>query len=91
MRHDLTLALHNLPAGDWAAGERGIAVLGERRDEFREGVARAIDYAGTLGCRQINCLAGIAPEASSVPASTTFSEKTSPSRPRRLRKPASAC
>lgn len=63
VRHDLTLALHNLPAGDWAAGERGIAVLPERRAEFREGVARAIDYAGTLGCRQINCLAGLAPEA----------------------------
>ncbi|WP_342149652.1 hydroxypyruvate isomerase [Methylorubrum sp. SB2] len=62
VRHELSLVLHNLPAGNWDAGERGIAVLGERRQEFREGVARAIDYAGTLGCRQINCLAGIAPE-----------------------------
>ncbi|CAO4176821.1 hydroxypyruvate isomerase [Methylorubrum populi] len=62
VRHELRLVLHNLPAGDWAAGERGIAVLPERRAEFRDGVARAIDYAGALGCDQINCLAGIAPE-----------------------------
>lgn len=58
----LTQALHNLPAGDWANGERGIAVLAERRREFRDGVARAIDYAGALGCAQVNCLAGVAPE-----------------------------
>ena len=57
----LSLVLHNLPPGDWAAGERGIAILPDRVPAFREGVARAIDYAGTLGCRQINCLAGLAP------------------------------
>lgn len=57
----LPLVLHNLPPGDWAAGERGIAILPDRRPEFREGVARAIDYAGALGCRQINCLVGLAP------------------------------
>ncbi|MGW5957564.1 hydroxypyruvate isomerase [Methylorubrum thiocyanatum] len=57
----LPLVLHNLPPGDWAAGERGIAALPGREAEFREGVARAIDYAGALGCRQLNCLAGLAP------------------------------
>lgn len=57
----LPLVLHNLPPGDWAAGERGIAIFPERIAEFREGVARAIDYAGALECRQINCLAGLAP------------------------------
>lgn len=57
----LPLVLHNLPPGDWAAGERGIAIFPERIAEFRDGVARAIDYAGALGCRQINCLAGLAP------------------------------
>ena len=61
-RYQLTQVLHNLPAGNWAGGERGIAILPERILEFREGVAKAIDYAGTLGCRQINCLAGIAPK-----------------------------
>jgi hydroxypyruvate isomerase len=61
-RYGLTQVLHNLPAGNWSAGERGIAILPDRIREFREGVSRAIDYAGTLGCRQINCLAGIAPK-----------------------------
>jgi hydroxypyruvate isomerase len=57
----LTQVLHNLPAGDWEKGERGIAVLPGREAEFREGVARAIDYAKALNCRQLNCLVGIAP------------------------------
>ena len=59
--HGLTLVLHNLPAGDWDAGERGIACHPNRVEEFRAGVARAINYATTLGVRQLNCLAGKAP------------------------------
>jgi hydroxypyruvate isomerase len=59
--HGLTQVLHNLPAGDWASGERGIAILPDRIDEFRRGVASAIDYATALGCTQVNCLSGIAP------------------------------
>ena len=58
----LVQVLHNLPAGDWSAGERGIACLPGREAEFRESVARGIDFARTLACRQLNCLAGIAPE-----------------------------
>ncbi len=57
----LELVLHNLPAGDWDAGERGIACLPDRVDEFRAGVARAIEYACALGVKQVNCLAGKAP------------------------------
>jgi hydroxypyruvate isomerase len=57
----LQLVLHNLPAGDWAGGERGIACHPERVAEFRAGVARAIDYAQALGVGQLNCLAGKAP------------------------------
>jgi hydroxypyruvate isomerase len=57
----LQLVLHNLPAGDWDAGERGIAIDPDRVAEFRSGVARAIDYAGALGVGQLNCLAGKAP------------------------------
>jgi len=60
-RHSLQQVLHNLPAGDWAKGERGIAVLPERVGEFQDGVGKAIDYARALGCRQLNCLAGIRP------------------------------
>jgi hydroxypyruvate isomerase len=61
-RHGLTQVLHNLPAGNWAAGERGIAILPDRVDEFRDGVRRAIEYARALDCRQVNCLVGIAPD-----------------------------
>lgn len=57
----LTQVLHNLPAGDWAKGERGIACIPGREAEFRQSVERAIDYAAALGCPQLNCLAGIAP------------------------------
>ena len=57
----LAMVLHNLPAGDWAAGDRGIACLPHRVDEFRAGVTRAIAYAHALGVSQLNCLAGIAP------------------------------
>jgi hydroxypyruvate isomerase len=59
--HGLTQVLHNLPAGDWANGERGIACLPDRIGEFQEGVGTAIDYAKALGCKQLNVLAGIAP------------------------------
>ena len=57
----LKLVLHNLPAGDWDAGERGIGCLPDRTGEFRAGVAKAIEYATTLGVPQLNCLAGKAP------------------------------
>jgi hydroxypyruvate isomerase len=57
----LTMVLHNLPAGDWAAGERGIACHPARSTEFREGVAQAVAYAGTLQVRMLNCLAGKPP------------------------------
>jgi hydroxypyruvate isomerase len=60
-QYGLTLVLHNLPAGDWDAGERGIACHADRVDEFRQGVARAIEYAQVLGVQQLNCLVGIAP------------------------------
>ena len=60
--HKLAQALHNLPAGDWAGGERGIACHPDRVEEFRAGVAKGIEYATALGCKQLNCLAGKAPE-----------------------------
>ena len=57
----LQLVLHNLPAGNWEAGERGIACHPDRVGEFRAGVAKAIEYGKALGVPQINCLAGKAP------------------------------
>lgn len=55
----LTLQLMNLPAGDWAAGERGMASHPGREAEFREGVALAIEYARALGAPRLHCLAGL--------------------------------
>ncbi len=55
---NLTQALFNLPAGDWAAGDRGIAVDPARREEFRAGVQQAVDLARRFGCRKLNCLVG---------------------------------
>jgi hydroxypyruvate isomerase len=57
----LSAVLHNLPAGDWSAGERGTACHPQRVEEFRAGVQKGIDYALALGVPQLNCLAGIAP------------------------------
>ena len=53
------VVLHNLPGGDFGKGDRGLACLPERRNEFRDGVARAIEYARAVGCPRLNCLAGV--------------------------------
>ncbi|HSI47587.1 MAG TPA: hydroxypyruvate isomerase [Ideonella sp.] len=62
----LKMVLHNLPAGDWAAGDRGIACDPARVAEFRAGVPRALAYAEALGVPQLNLLAGLTPTG--VPA-----------------------
>jgi len=61
-KNDLTQVLFNLPAGVWAAGDRGIACIPGREEEFRSGVDKAIAYAKALNCTQLNCLAGKVPE-----------------------------
>jgi hydroxypyruvate isomerase len=65
-RHGLAQVLFNLPAGDWGRGERGIACHPGRAGEFQDGVGRAVEYAAALGCRQVNCLAGIPPPHASA-------------------------
>lgn len=60
--HRLELVLHNLPAGKWEAGERGIACHPDRIGEFKDGVGEAIRYAKALGVKQLNCLVGITPQ-----------------------------
>lgn len=57
----LEFALFNLHPGDWAAGERGLAALPDRRDDFRASVDQALVYAGALGTRRLHALAGLAP------------------------------
>lgn len=58
----LTNALFNMPPGDWAAGERGLASLPGREQEFRDGVARALEYAEALGTKRLHAMAGLLPE-----------------------------
>jgi hydroxypyruvate isomerase len=64
--NNLKNILFNLPPGDWAAGERGIAALPGREDEFRAGVAKAIEYALALGTPQVHMMAGLIPSSSDL-------------------------
>lgn len=61
-QYGLTQVLMNLPAGNWDAGERGIAVIPGRENEFRRGVDLAIDYAKALKVPLVNCLVGLTPK-----------------------------
>jgi hydroxypyruvate isomerase len=58
----LEQVLHNLPAGDWARGDRGIACDPGRVGEFQDSVGRALTYARALRCSRLNCLAGKVPD-----------------------------
>lgn len=55
------VVLFNTPAGNWAAGERGIGCVPGRETEFRQGVEKALTYAAILGTRRIHAMAGIVP------------------------------
>jgi len=57
----LANALFNLPPGDWAAGERGIAAIPGREDEFRDSVARALAYAKALSTPRLHVMSGVVP------------------------------
>lgn len=59
--HQLELVLINIPAGDWEAGERGLACLPGREAEFAAAVEQAIAWAQALGVGKLNCLAGVPP------------------------------
>ncbi|WP_420472617.1 2-oxo-tetronate isomerase [Noviherbaspirillum sp. ST9] len=59
--HGLENVLFNMPPGDWAGGERGIACLPGREAEFREGVLKAIGYAKVLGTPRLHMMAGLVP------------------------------
>lgn len=56
--HELDLVLFNLPAGDWEAGDRGIGANWARREEFREGLDKALEYVDELHPKAVNLLAG---------------------------------
>jgi hydroxypyruvate isomerase len=57
----LSVVLFNACQRDWQNGERGIAALPGREAEFRDAMARALDYAGVLGCSRLHVISGLAP------------------------------
>lgn len=63
-RAGVATILLNIPHGNWAAGERGIACHPDRVGEFRDSLATTIAYCREIGCRMVNCLAGLAPAGS---------------------------
>jgi hydroxypyruvate isomerase len=72
-QYNLKVVLHNLPAGNWAAGDRGLACLPDRVQEFQSSVGQAIEYARDLKCPRLNCMAGVAPkEVPQVKLKQTF-------------------
>lgn len=59
-RNGLTQALFNLPPGDSAAGERGLAALPERFGEVQAGLEKAKDYIAATGVKRVHLMAGLA-------------------------------
>ena len=55
----LEQALFNMPPGDFAKGERGIAALPGREAEFRQGLDQALHYAQVIGAKRLHCMAGL--------------------------------
>jgi hydroxypyruvate isomerase len=66
--HGLTQALFNLPPGDWAAGERGIACHPGREGEFADALEQALPYIDATGCRRVHAMAGLVPASGGMPA-----------------------
>jgi hydroxypyruvate isomerase len=62
----LRQVLFNMPPGNWAGGERGLASLPGRQAEFREGVKKALDYAAALDCKLVHAMAGIVPSGTNL-------------------------
>ena len=57
-RNRLTQALFNLPPGRWDEGERGLAALPGRFDEFKSGLTRALDYVAATKVKRVHMMAG---------------------------------
>jgi hydroxypyruvate isomerase len=58
---DVEVVLFNLPCGDWEAGDRGLAAVPGREEEFRESLTRALEYARALDCPKLHAMAGLLP------------------------------
>lgn len=58
-KNGLVQALFNMPAGNWAAGERGMAAIPGREAEFRKNVDKALEYALALNCKRLHAMSGV--------------------------------
>ena len=61
-KHGLEQVLFDFPAGDWDGGDRGLACIPDRVGEFQDSVWQALEYAKTLNCTRLTCLAGLTPD-----------------------------
>lgn len=73
--NQLKMVLHNMPAGDWEKGDRGLAVNPKRWEEFRHSVDTAIFYATALNVSKIHCMAGINLDSEHQQVCETFIER----------------
>jgi len=69
-RHELELALFNLPPGNWEAGDRGMAALPERRADFEKSVTNALRYASVLRPHRLHVMSGLAERTDPLAAAT---------------------
>ena len=56
--YGLELVLLNAPAGNWGLGDRGIACLPDREQEFQRSVETALSYAKSLELKRLHVMAG---------------------------------
>ncbi|MFT3691245.1 2-oxo-tetronate isomerase [Paenirhodobacter sp.] len=73
-KHGLTVALFNMPPGDWEAGERGMAAIPGREAEFRANIDIALRYAQALGCKTLHAMSGITGGMDRAACEATFVE-----------------
>jgi len=74
-QHELCMVLFDAPMGDWSAGDRGLAAVPGREQEFRASLPRALDYASALGCELVHVMAGaIGPGVDYALAERTYVE-----------------
>jgi hydroxypyruvate isomerase len=57
----LQQVLFNAPPGDWNAGEKGLACLPGREEEFQAAIVKALRYAEALSCPRVHVMAGLVP------------------------------
>ena len=66
------MVLFNAPPGDFGAGERGLAALPGRQQDFRDTLDVAIAYADALDCAKLHVMAGVIGEEDIEAALDTF-------------------